>query len=502
MGNNQSSNYQLTPEQYNQYQHFLQQQQIQQPQPQQYYQQQSNSIPTQSVPRQQQQQQQQQPRQQIPVQKKTIQNNYTIQQQQRTQMRVQNQNIDSKLIPNLQQKSQMPSVENSFQSAYSQRMSDNFNNINTYPQQPQQQQQQPQQQQPQQQFYQQQPQQHSYQKQQAAPNNKQQTRIPNKVNNEQDSKRQHFFNEIDEIEQLKYNPLQILGLSEDTHYTALDIKKAYKNLAIRYHPDKGGSEEVFKILTKAYVYLLKHVEGDNFVEKNFMDLKTNFDREAPTTMDNNNDSFNVKNFNKIFDENRLEDEEKDYGYGDWKTTDTSEEPKKIFNQKFTTDIFNQVFNELKNTKQNTQDVIVFEEPKTLTTSNRLGFSEVDYKRAGDFSKEYDIQDGNSRQGIYYMDYKRAYTETTLISPEVVKPRQEFKNIEDAQIMRDKQDFTMTAEERAFIEEKKRKEDEFEAQRLDRLRKRDEQLEYHNSQVNRLLLGNQPQATRSLEYQRR
>jgi len=486
MGNNQSSNYQLTPEQYNQYQHFLQQQQMQQSQSQQYYQQQSNNISTQPIPR----QQLQQPRQPIPAQKKTIQNNYTLQQQQRTQMRVQNQNIDSKLIPNLQQKSQMPSVENSFQSAYSQRMNDNFNNINTYPQQQQQQQ-----------TYQHQ--QQTYQQQQAVPNyNKQQSRIPHKVNNEQDSKRQHFFNEIDEIEQLKYNPLQILGLSEDTHYTALDIKKAYKNLAMRYHPDKGGSEEVFKILTKAYVYLLKHVEGANFVEKNFMDLKTNFDREAPTTMDNNNDSFNVKNFNKIFDENRLEDEEKDYGYGDWKTTDTSEEPKKIFNQKFTTDIFNQVFNELKNTKQNTQDVIVFEEPKTLTTSNRLGFSEVDYKRPGDFSKEYDIQDGNSRQGIYYMDYKRAYTETTLISPETIKPRQEFKNIEDAQISREKQDFTMTAEERAYLEEKKRKEDEFEAERLSRLKKRDEQLEYHNSQVNRLLLGNQPQATRSLEYQRR
>jgi len=480
MGNQQSNNYQLTPEQYNQYQHFLQQQQQQQY----YYRQQQPLQQTQqpvynntvrpNVPVQPQ-------RQQTNVPKKTIQNNFNIQQQQRTQMRVQNQNIDSKMIPNLQQKSQMPSVENSFQSAYSQRMTDNFTNVSTQPKQV--------------------ATNHSHHT-----NNYQQQRLPNQnnINNDQDYKRQHFFNEIDEIEQLKYNPLQILGLSEDTHYTVMDIKKAYKNLALRYHPDKGGSEEVFKILTKAYVYLLKRTEGDNYVEKNFMDLKNNFDRETPANNMNHNsyDDFNVKNFNKIFEENRLEDEDRDFGYGDWKTTDTSEEPKKIFNQKFTTDIFNQVFNELKQSNTTKQDVIVYEEPKILTTSNKFSFSEVDYKKTDDYSKEYDIQDGNSRQGIYYMDYKRAYTETTLINPEVVKPRQEYKNIEDAQILRDKQDFTMTDEERAYIEEKKRKEDEYEAHRLDRLRKRDDQLERHNSQVNRLLLGNQPQATRSIEYQRR
>ena len=476
MGNQQSNNYQLTPEQYNQYQHFLQNQQQQQQQPQYYYGQQNqqqqyqNNIPRPTMPIQQQ-------RQQTPIPKKTIQNNFNIQQQQRTQMRVQNQNIDSKMIPNLQQKSQMPCVENSFQSAYSQRMTDNFTNVSNNPKQ----------------------ETNNYQQQRPS-------KLPNvnKINNDQDNKRQHFFNEIDEIEQLKYNPLQILGLSEDTHYTVLDIKKAYKNLALRYHPDKGGSEEVFKILTKAYIYLLKRTEGDNYVEKNFMDLKNNFDREPPPNnmSSNSYDDFNVKNFNKVFEENRLEDDDRDFGYGDWKTTDTSEEPKKIFNQKFTTDIFNQVFNELKQTNSTKQDVIVYEEPQILTTSNKFAFSEVDYKKTDDYSKEYDIQDGNSRQGIYYMDYKRAYTETTLINPEVVKHRPEYKNIEDAQVMRDKQDFTMTAEERAYIEEKKRKEDEFEAQRLDRLRKRDDQLERHNSQVNRLLLGNQPQATRSIEYQRR
>ena len=538
MGNQQSGNYQLTPEQYSQYQYFLQQQpqqqqqqypqqQYQQQQPyqqqqyqqqqyqQQQYQQQQPHPPTKQVNRQQQSVPMRQPQQQnngnqpaVPTPKKIVQTNFSQQQQDRTQVRISNQNIDIKMIPNLQQKSQMPSVENSFQTAYNQRMADNFNNMN-YPQQatangfkqipeynrPTQKEQHLPRQQP-----------TNHPNQQVNHPGNQQPGFK-KYKEEKDSKRQDFFNnlnsEIDEIEQLKYNPIQILGLTDGVQYTELDIKKAYRNLAIRYHPDKGGSEEVFKILTKAYMYLLKRAQGDNYVEKNFMDLKTNFDRETNTKEGGiDNDEFNVKNFNKIFDENKLEDEERDFGYGDWKTTDTSEEPAKIFNQKFTADIFNQVFNELKTNKAPAQDVIVYEEPRPLTTSNRLGFSDVDYKRSSDYSKEYDIQDGNSRQGIYYMDYKRAYTDTTLISPDAVKPRQEYKDIEDAQIAREKQDFTMTDEERAFYEEKKRKEDEYEVERLSRLRKRDDQLETHSSRVNRLLLGNQPQSTRTLDYQRR
>ena len=235
-----------------------------------------------------------------------------------------------------------------------------------------------------------------------------------------------------------------------------------------------------------------------------MDLKGNYERDSGGggSSGSNSDDFNLKNFNKLFEDNKLENEEWDTGYGDWKTADVSDTPKKIFNQKFTADIFNQVFNELKDNNNTNQEVIVYEDPKPLNVSNRFGFSDVDYKRTGDYSKEYDIQDGNSRQGIYYMDYKRAYTETTLISPNVVKSRKEFKDIEDAQVAREKQDFTMTEEERAYYDEKKRKEEEFELQRLERLRKRDDQIEQHSNQVNRLLLGNKPQATRSLEYQRK
>jgi len=479
MGNQQSANYQLTPEQYQQYQYYLQQQQQQQ-QPQQTRQ--TNPVrqqPVQSVVR-----------NTASTPPRVVQTNFNQQQQQRTQVRPTNQRMDAKIIPDLQQKSKMPSVENSYQTAYNMRLNDNFNSMGNAPM--------PaingmrNQNQPQPQFSVQQPQQ------------------PPRLSRPppaHDHPKQGFFNnlnnEIDEIEHLKYNPEQILGLSEGGVHSEIEIKKAYRNLALKYHPDKGGSDEIFKILTKAYLYLLKKTNGANYVEKSFMDLKGSFEKDfgAPTPQPSSRqDDFNVKNFNKIFEDNRLENDDFDYGYGDWKTEDTSEEPKKIFNQQFTADVFNSVFNELK-TNNPTQDVIVYEEPKPLMVSNRFGYSDVDYKRSNDYSKEYDIQDGSSRQGIYYMDYKRAYTDTTLINPETVAKKQQFKDIEDAQKAREKQDFTMTDEERVYYAEKKRKEDEQEAHRLARLRSRDDRLEQHNNTVNRLLMTNQPQSTRTLEYKK-
>ena len=44
-----------------------------------------------------------------------------------------------------------------------------------------------------------------------------------------------------------------LGLSKDC--TSADVKKAYKKMAIKHHPDKGGDEATFKEITKAYEIL-------------------------------------------------------------------------------------------------------------------------------------------------------------------------------------------------------------------------------------------------------
>ena len=48
----------------------------------------------------------------------------------------------------------------------------------------------------------------------------------------------------------KENLYDILQVSKDASET--EIKKAYRKLAIKHHPDKGGDEETFKKISEAY----------------------------------------------------------------------------------------------------------------------------------------------------------------------------------------------------------------------------------------------------------
>ena len=50
-----------------------------------------------------------------------------------------------------------------------------------------------------------------------------------------------------------FDPYKILGISRDA--TKNDIKKAYRKLAVEYHPDKGGDENKFKQVSEAYSIL-------------------------------------------------------------------------------------------------------------------------------------------------------------------------------------------------------------------------------------------------------
>lgn len=47
-----------------------------------------------------------------------------------------------------------------------------------------------------------------------------------------------------------------------------DIKREYKNIAKKVHPDKGGSVEKFKELNEGYEYLKKHSETMKIIYEN------------------------------------------------------------------------------------------------------------------------------------------------------------------------------------------------------------------------------------------
>ncbi|MAI15016.1 MAG: hypothetical protein CMM15_13460 [Rhodospirillaceae bacterium] len=78
------------------------------------------------------------------------------------------------------------------------------------------------------------------------------------------------------------DPYEILGVKKDV--SEADIKKAYKKLAMKYHPDKGGDEEKFKEISEAYSIL-----SDK-------DKRQQYDRFG--TVDSSN--MNMSDFHDIF----------------------------------------------------------------------------------------------------------------------------------------------------------------------------------------------------------
>jgi curved DNA-binding protein CbpA len=484
----------------------------------------------------------------MPNTKNNINVEYNNQQQSRTQIK-REINLDNKMIPDLQQKKYMPSVENHYQDAYQQRMIDNMSigsknmvsgatytgkpnlysgqnphNLNSMGQ-----------------FpdktntptfmpnilemgsneyevsngfsvsnIQNNDREAQFMKREKAREMEfikaQEKRIEEehrRFKEEQNRRRAQFNEELSEVENLKYDPAQILGLDKNLKYDINDIKKAYRNLALKYHPDKGGSEEIFKILTKAYIALSKKNEKDNYKEKSFYDLKSQYKNNNEHETQFQEDEFDVKHFNSIFDEYKLENLEVDNGYGEWMKDDTKEPPKssKIFNQKFNLDIFNKVFDELKTddeTNKVNEQITIYKEPEILPVGAGLQYSDVDYNKIGDYSREFNVNDNT--KGLFFTDYKKAHTNTTLINPNSVNKREQYKNVEELTQVREKQNFTLTDEERKQLELKSKLEEEKENQRLLRLKQRDEALALHSSKVNKLLLGKDVSVpTRQLDY---
>lgn len=168
--------------------------------------------------------------------------------------------------------------------------------------------------------------------------------------------------------------LEILNIREEVELDEETLKNAYKKVALRVHPDKGGSEEQFQLVTKAYQYLLeiiKRVRGnrkERDTPSSLTDIKVNrneeidqYKYEEPTRIDPNNININV--FNKFFDENKISEPDQD-GYGDWlksceqqqrdlqkpKNPDTRIFDEKSgsklsnqFDQKFSREVFNRMF---------------------------------------------------------------------------------------------------------------------------------------------------------------
>lgn len=253
--------------------------------------------------------------------------------------------------------------------------------------------------------------------------------------------------------------LEVLGIQEEVALTEESLKKAYKKMALKAHPDKqGGSEEYFEAVTRAYAYLseiLKHMKGNR--------TPTTGRVEAPTSLSSRRDMeeekwkhaepvrLNAKNldmnaFNKLFEQTHIPDPDTD-GYGDWlKSSDSSGSaagPK--FSGQFNRDVFNRMFEEesRKSKNQNT-NLIVHPGEMALTLNPTTGVDFVG-ERPDSFTAA-----PNSK--FQFTDLRGAYTTECTIADKVSNVQVSERNFEQYRASREKAPDPFSASELDRIRE--------------------------------------------------
>ena len=239
--------------------------------------------------------------------------------------------------------------------------------------------------------------------------------------------------------------LEVLGIQEEVALTEEALKSAYKKMALKAHPDKGGSEEYFEAVTRAYAYLseiLKHMRGgkrsgagDGRVEAP-SSVATNRDTDAEKWKHTEPVRLNAKNldmnaFNTLFEQTHIPDPDSD-GYGDWlkggdKSTATSG-PK--FGGQFNRDVFNRMFeDEARKGQRGTNSLIIHPGEMALTLNPTSGVSYV-----GEKADSYTAAPNSKFQ---FTDLRGAYTSESTISDKVANVQVSDRNYEQYRASREK-----------------------------------------------------------------
>jgi len=235
--------------------------------------------------------------------------------------------------------------------------------------------------------------------------------------------------------------LEVLNIQEEVALTEEALKSAYKKMALRAHPDKGGSEEYFEAVTRAYAYLseiLKHMKGGR--------RDTNGRVEAPTTLNTGRDSdaekwkqvepvkLNAKNldmnaFNKLFEQTHMPDPDAD-GYGDWLKGSDSRAAGPKFKGEFNRDVFNRMFDEeAKKGQRQSNNLIVHPGEMALTLNPTSGVDLVG-ERPDSFTAA-----PNSK--FQFTDLRGAYTSESTISDKVSNVQVGERSFEQYRASREK-----------------------------------------------------------------
>lgn len=289
------------------------------------------------------------------------------------------------------------------------------------------------------------------------------------------------------------DPYKVLEISKN--FTLDELKLQYKRIAVRVHPDKGGSEYMFNLVTDCFKKLLREYKLRTS-DKQFFELKGGYD--SSSKRDTNSSSytsphnyskmpdeidvsspgrFNVKKFNALFEQNRL-DQPTDAGYSDWckKEIDTVVPEFKGANK----EAFNQHFE--KHVRANTSSskhIMKYTEPEAMWSSKipctELGVMDID-----DFSGE-----NTTLKKLQFTDLKLAHSTSRIVDPSTVN-RKEYKSVDDLKRDRGNVVYEMDDDEKRELMRRMRKEEELEKKRLAHMQHMDALYEKHHQKMSNML----------------
>jgi len=234
--------------------------------------------------------------------------------------------------------------------------------------------------------------------------------------------------------------LEVLDIQEEVALTDASLKAAYKKMALRSHPDKGGSEEYFEAVTRAYAYLsdiLKYMKGgkrETSGTVNASQARQSRESEAkqwefqgePVRLNAKNLDMNA--FNKMFEQTHMPDPDSD-GYGDWlKSADSSTTGPK-FKGEFNRDVFNRMFEDESKKGGQSQQLMVHPGQMALTLNPTSGTDLV-----GERPNSYTAAPNSKFQ---FTDLRGAYTSDSTISDKVSNVQVTERNFDQYRASRER-----------------------------------------------------------------
>ena len=277
---------------------------------------------------------------------------------------------------------------------------------------------------------------------------------------------------------------KLLGVSRN--FTPKELEKAFKSKVRIFHPDIEitGNEVIFKLVIQAYNELSAEYQRKTG-DKQFNELKSSFKKSKnDVVLDPSRAGFNVKNFNKIFDDNRIESPH-DTGYDEWlrNNPNQKEEHSIKYKGKFTNERFNNHFDRNVGQVQPSSHLVKYREPEPLLTANRIQFTELGEENIDDFSGA-----NTSLKNLQFTDLKLSYTTERIVDPDTVEKRKTYKNVNHLEQDRANISYAMNDDEMAYYVKKQKDEEINQKKREAALKQRDDLVSRQFERINMLLVN--------------